>query len=100
MNQLIIAGMRLMNTAHGLCQVHVSIIAEQQLANYRRPHLKTPHSNAVVAPGFQITDYMDLDELNMTLIFIFLCEIKSFLGLIWLEGEEFNFYMVKCISKN
>lgn len=79
MNQLIIACMRLMNSAHGLCQIHVSIIAQQQLGNYCRPHLKkaaTPHSKSVVAPGFQITDYMDLDELNLTLILIFLMKEK------------------------
>ncbi len=79
MNQLIIAGMRLMNSAHGLCQIHVSIIAQQQLGNYRRPHLKTaatPHSKSVVAPGSQITDWMDLDELNLTLILIFLTNEK------------------------
>lgn len=79
MNQLIIAGMRLMNSAHGLCQIHVSIIAQQQLGNYRRPHLKTaatPHSKSVVAPGSQITDYTDLGELNLTLILIFLTNEK------------------------
>lgn len=79
MNQLIIAGMRLMNCAHGLCQKHVSIIAQQQLGNYCRPHLKTaatPPSKSVVAPGSQITDYMDLDELNLTLILIFLTNEK------------------------
>lgn len=74
MNQLIMAAMQLMNSAHGLCQIHMSITAQQQLGNYCRPHLKTaamPHSKNVVAPGLRITDYMDLDELNLTLILIF-----------------------------
>lgn len=54
MNQLIMAGMQLMNCAHGLCQIHMSITPQQQLGNYRRPHLKTaamPLSKNVVAPG-------------------------------------------------